>query len=168
MLHIKTTDFVQGRGYWKFNNSLLSDKEYIQTIKTLIIDIERQYAALVYNINEIQNIKDSEIVFQISDSLFFDTLLMEIRGKSISFSTYKKRKLKEEEKKLEDEIKNLEIFLDESNKQILADKQIEFENLRAHKLKGNYIRSRAQWIEEGEKPTRYFCNLESRNFINKQ
>ncbi len=67
--------------------SLLSDKEYIQTIKTLIIDIKRQYAALVYNINEIQNIKDSEIVFQISDSLFFDTLLMEIRGKSISFST---------------------------------------------------------------------------------
>ena len=99
VLHIKTTDFVQGRGYWKFNNSLLSDKEYIQTIKTLIIDIERQYAALVYNINEIQNIKDSEIVFQISDSLFFDTLLMEIRGKSISFSTYKKRKLKRRRKK---------------------------------------------------------------------
>lgn len=40
--------------------------------------------------------------------------------------------------------------------------------MKAHKLKGNYIRSRTQWIEEGEKPTRYFCNLESRNFINKQ
>lgn len=64
---------------------------------------------------------------------------MELRGKSISFSTYKKRKLKEEEKKLEDEVKKSEIFLDESSKQILADKQIEFENLRAHKLKGNYI-----------------------------
>ena len=26
---------------------------------------------------------------------------------------------------------------------------------------------RARWVEEGEKPTKYFCNLESRNFINK-
>ena len=29
------------------------------------------------------------------------------------------------------------------------------------------IRSRARWIEEGEKPSKYFCNLESRNFLNK-
>lgn len=45
-------------------SSLLSDKKYIQTIKTLITDTKIQYAALFYNINEIQNIKDSEIVFQ--------------------------------------------------------------------------------------------------------
>lgn len=29
------------------------------------------------------------------------------------------------------------------------------------------IRSRAKWVEEGEKPTRYFCNLENRNYLNK-
>ena len=29
------------------------------------------------------------------------------------------------------------------------------------------IRARVRWAEEGEKPTRYFCNLESRNYINK-
>lgn len=29
------------------------------------------------------------------------------------------------------------------------------------------IRSRARWIEEGEKPSKYFCNLESRNYLNK-
>lgn len=29
------------------------------------------------------------------------------------------------------------------------------------------IRSRAHWLEEGEKPSKYFCNLESRNFLNK-
>lgn len=32
---------------------------------------KEQYAALVFNINKIQNIKDFEIVFQIFDSLFF-------------------------------------------------------------------------------------------------
>jgi hypothetical protein len=29
------------------------------------------------------------------------------------------------------------------------------------------VRSRARWVEEGEKPTKYFCHLESRNFLNK-
>lgn len=29
------------------------------------------------------------------------------------------------------------------------------------------IRSKVKWVEEGEKPTRYFCSLESRNYINK-
>ena len=29
------------------------------------------------------------------------------------------------------------------------------------------IRAKIKWAEEGEKPTRYFCSLESRNFVNK-
>ena len=39
--------------------------------------------------------------------------------------------------------------------------------IRKKKLKGKFIRSRAKWIEEGEKPTKYFCNIESRNFTSK-
>ena len=29
------------------------------------------------------------------------------------------------------------------------------------------IRSKVKWAEEGEKPTRYFCCLASRNYVNK-
>ena len=29
------------------------------------------------------------------------------------------------------------------------------------------IRSRARWIEEGKKPTKYFCSLESRQYVSK-
>lgn len=29
------------------------------------------------------------------------------------------------------------------------------------------IRARLRWAEEGEKPTKYFCSLESRNYVNK-
>ena len=50
---------------------------------------------------------------------------------------------------------------------IYLKKKQELEKLRKHKMQGNYIRSRAQWIEEGEKPSSYFCRLESRNFTNK-
>ena len=29
------------------------------------------------------------------------------------------------------------------------------------------IRAKIKWAEEGEKPTKYFCRLEARNYINK-
>ena len=34
-------------------------------------------------------------------------------------------------------------------------------------MKGHYIRSRVQWLHEGERPTKYFCSLEHQNFITK-
>ena len=49
----------------------------------------------------------------------------------------------------------------------MTTKQQELENIRKRKLQGNYVRSRAKWVEEGEKPSKYFCTLESRNFTNK-
>lgn len=39
--------------------------------------------------------------------------------------------------------------------------------MRQNKIKGQYVRSRTQWIEEGERPTNFFCNLETQNFVNK-
>ena len=30
------------------------------------------------------------------------------------------------------------------------------------------IRARARWIEQGEKPSSYFCSLENRNFVSKR
>ena len=34
-------------------------------------------------------------------------------------------------------------------------------------MRGQYIRSRTQWIEEREKPTIFCCNLENKNFVSK-
>ena len=41
------------------------------------------------------------------------------------------------------------------------------EEIRKYELEGLLIRSRSQWIENGEKPTKYFCSLEKRNYTNK-
>ena len=50
-------------------------------------------------------------------------------------------------------------------------RKLELEAIRIDtgKLKGAmiHVRSRAKWIEEGEKPSSYFCNLEKRNYVNK-
>ncbi|WP_419624551.1 reverse transcriptase domain-containing protein, partial [Thiolapillus sp.] len=40
--------------------------------------------------------------------------------------------------------------------------------LRERKMEGVLLRSRARWIAEGEKITKYFCELEKRNYVSKQ
>ena len=82
--------------FWKFNNSLLKDTEYTKIIKDLIVQIKQQYAVPIYNQANIKDIPNSIIQWCINDQLFLETLLMEIRGKTISYATFKK---KEREKK---------------------------------------------------------------------
>ena len=43
----------------------------------------------------------------------------------------------------------------------------ELEEIRRQKIEGVMLRSRARWVEYGEKPTSYFANLEKRNSVNK-
>ena len=50
---------------------------------------------------------------------------------------------------------------------LIENKKEELENVRKEKLNGITVRSRVRWAEEGEKPTKYFCSLESRNYVNK-
>ena len=94
MVIVKLTfkNFKNGKGLWKLNNSLLHD-----TI---------QYLIPLYNLNNINEIFLE--IFKINDQLFLEILLTEIRGKTISYASYKKKKRNEREKQLMSEIQNLE------------------------------------------------------------
>ena len=168
-LEIRKKEFERDRQFWKFNNSLVSDKNYTQSIKELVNRIKRQYALPVYNFENLDLIPLEEIMFTISDQLFFETLLMEIRGKTIAYSSFKKKMERETENKLLREIDNLENDVEnlENNMNKLENLKNDLELLRSKKIEGLIIRSKAQWISQGEKATRYFCNLEKRNFLNK-
>ena len=82
ILNLSFQKFKPGRGLWKFNNSLLYDKEYIDLINEKILEIKKQYIIPVYNYQNIEQIDNREIQFQINDQLFLETLLLEIRGKN--------------------------------------------------------------------------------------
>ena len=73
----------------------------------------------------------------------------------------------EKEKSLEQQIFHLEQNLSELILPHLVSNQNELESIRK-KLKGQCIRSKVNWIEEGENPSKYFTSLEFRNFVNKQ
>ena len=91
LLDISFVKFQKGKTLLKHNNSLLQDINYLQVIKDKIIDVKKQYAIPIYNIENIHKIPDNEIQFTINDQLFMETLLIEIRGKSISYSNHRKK-----------------------------------------------------------------------------
>ena len=96
-LKLKLIDSERGRGYWKFNNTLLKDKDYVSLIKNTIDDVTKTYVSNENNLNH-GNISNEEIQFHINDQLFLETLLMMIRGNTIKYSSEKKKKRLKEEK----------------------------------------------------------------------
>lgn len=168
-LELSKSEFKRDRQFWKFNNSLTNDNKYMQAITELINNIKKQYALPVYNFENLHLIPLDEIMFTISDQLFFETLLMEIRGKTVSYSSFKKKNEREAEKNLLSDIAELENDVDNLDNNInrLENLKNDLELLRSKQIDGLIIRSKAQWISHGEKATRYFCSIEKRNFLNK-
>ena len=91
---------------------------------------------------------------------------MEIRGKTISYSSFKKKERNKLECTLIEEINEIEHNCEKVDHSILEDIKQALESLRKVKLQGYFVRSRAKWVELGEKPSKYFCHHESRNFLN--
>ncbi|KAK6186929.1 hypothetical protein SNE40_006185 [Patella caerulea] len=169
VLNLKLTSVEKGKALWKFNTSLLKDKRYINLVKETINNIKCQYAIPVYKINAIHNIDNKDIQFIINDEEFLDILLMEIRAKSMSYSIAKSKDQQKIEVNLIQAITTLEqktnLIIEQTNS--IETKQKQLSEIRNTKMRGNLIRSRAQWVEQGEKPSKYFCKLESRNYYGK-
>ena len=77
------------------------------------------------------------------------------------------------ETKLEKEISDLETksIYDVDNKDVieeLEDKKNSLEDLRKQKVEDAILRSKLEWMEFGEKPSKFFLNLEKQNRINRQ
>ena len=87
MLSLVFNSFNKGKGLLKFNNSLLYEKDYSKIVRGKIIDLKKQYAALIYNRDKIQDIDDNKLQLTINVQLFFEMLLLEIRGKKFHLQT---------------------------------------------------------------------------------
>ena len=165
-LILKLSEFKRGKGIWKFNCSLLKDKEYLDLINKTIKDETVKYAAKVYNMEKIDQISFENIHLTIEDRLFLETLLLEIRGTTIQYSTRLKKEQTNEEPKLIGEIEQLE-SQENDNLTALTEKKEKLEFLRNEKLNGVLVRSRANWLKNGEKPSKYLCSLERKNYVEK-
>ena len=158
----------QRKTLWKHNSSLLKDKKYVDEINELIDNLVSEYAILPQESEDISNIPLSNIQLQVSDETFLDFILMKIRSKTIAYATMKKKETHKEEKELTIEIEALEATKQNQNDiQALEEKQARLESIRERRMEGVLLRSRARYVAEGEKITKYFCNMEKRNYISK-
>ena len=71
--------FEHGKSLWKYNNSLLTDTEYLKIINSKMQNVKKQYCSPVYNHDAIDEIPDHELQLVINDHLFLETVMMEIR-----------------------------------------------------------------------------------------
>ena len=166
-LNVFINKFSRGKGIWKLNTNLLKNNEYVDLINAIIIEEKVKYAALVYNYNYISD-PFSILQLRIDYDCFLEMLLLRIRGETVKFSSYNKKRNLKREICLIREIENLEKSPDLlACADIFLDKQQELEELRADKIKGHMVRSRVEWLAQGEKPSSYFCSLENKHFIEK-
>ena len=142
----------KGKGFWKFNGELLKDEEYIKIIKNLLDKSKR------------------DTRYFPNKAMLWDYIKCEIRGATISYSAYIAKRRREQEHFLSRQLQFLEEKLDNGNLAILDEYNLvksEIENINDLKAKGVLFRSKAKWIEDGEKCTKYFLQMENRNYKSK-
>ena len=133
------TKFNVGKGIWKINNSLLSNKDYLNLINKIIIEEKLNYAVPVYSIDYIKNSDINEnIQFVVDDDDFLELLYLRIRGESLKFASIKKtNRYTRKKPKITLSLWNQIPFQINSFWMI---KQ-ELEKLRDYKIKGHLVRS---------------------------
>ena len=167
-LTVTVNSFRQGKGIWKLNCELLKNPDYITAVNKTIQAVREKYAIPVYKRDYINENNDTFIQFTIDDDLLLEMMLLEIRGISLQFSSFLKKSKDLREKELIKLIEKSENS--ESNKDFNENvdaMKLELQEIRESKLRGHIVHSRAHWLQYGEKPSRYFCSLERKNYIEK-
>ena len=151
-LHLKGFDTdKRGPSFWKFNNSLIDNKDYILSLQKKLKIVKSEL--------------DQENI--LNPQLWWDLIKYEIRKFSIKFSKDIAKKRRFEYQHLEDEIKKIENSSEWEKDDYLISKHDNLrkllEELSNYITEGIIIRSKATWYEYGEKNNKYVLTLEKRN-----
>ena len=147
----KSQDITLGKGFWKFNGSLVQDEDYVSQMKEYISQIKGELEGTQNTFN---------------DQFKWEFLKYEIRKFTINFSKLKARKKRENKVALENKLKYLENNLENNiNKDEYRNCKDELNKIYDNVAKGVKIRSKCNWYEHGEKSSKFFLNLEKSRAI---
>ena len=148
---LNLTNISRGCGLWKFNNSLISNTNFVDEMKTLIQKVIFSFESDAY----------------LTDQVKWELLKYEIRKFAINFSKKLAQNSHKLQRDLETKIKKLEqniINEDKFNEYKTA--KDELENFDDDIATGVKIRSKCDWYQYGEKFAKYFLNLEKQKAVN--
>ena len=163
LLSINLNNGKRGKGFFKFNCALLEDMVYTEKVRNIIRETIGRYALPIYS-HEFMLEYPGNLQYIISDSLLWETILLNIRTETVSYGIHKKRSLMRMETKLIKDIAEAELAVQthctDEAMNLLEMQKSELEEIRKVKMEGIITRSRAKWHESGEKSTSYFLSLE--------
>ena len=147
---IKLNPLERGKGYWKFNNTLLQNSNFLQEMQE---ELRRTIASV--------ELKEPDVAWEL--------IKKRIKTKTAEFS---KRVTKENQiiisnlsEKLNEYESNLP--LNQADTDLMEKTRIDLEDKTMEKIKGTMFRSKAKWYEEGEKSSKYFFSLEKAKYNSK-
>ena len=135
----------RGSGYWKLNTSLLSDEIFCTKLREFLNE----------NTLKLQEIVDARMKWEYVKNL--------IKNFSMSYSRKKAKEKRKRIRFIESQIQDIEKKLHtDINMRYKRELEKEVDDYYQQKCEGAYIRSRAVWLEKGEKSTSYFLSLEQK------
>jgi exonuclease III len=145
-IQIKCHDQKRGPSFWKFNNTLLKEKTFVDRIN-IIVD-----TFLIDN-------------FGMSPDIKWELLKLKLKEESIQYSKTIAVKKKNDVISLQNKLNEYDCILAKhpQNKDILREREtmrLKLEIVEREKAQSAQTRARIKWIEEGEKNAKYFLNLE--------
>ena len=143
-IHVKENEIIRGRGYWKFNNSLLSDPIYVNEINTFIEQYQGEY-------------KDPQTDYEI--------LKIKIKELTMAYSKQKSINRKHECAALYIELNDIDNHLSKFPHDVDAHAKkehlkLKLELIEINKAKGAHVRARIKIVEEWEKNNKFFLGIE--------
>ena len=146
--HLELHTEPRGPGLWRFNNSLLDDAIFVGKVKTEIQKAQTE---------------DAQYAGIASSGLLLDFLLSNIRVIAIKRSKQLAYDRRQAEKDLYQTVSELESSLSNNASQADIDHYDSVRNrldiMQTNKGKAVMLKSQANWLEEGEKPTKYFHRI---------
>jgi hypothetical protein len=145
LIKIHLNDVVHGPGYWKFNNSLLEDTKFVTEMNELIAN--------------------STIIVEDDPVMQWELLKIKIKDFSTSYSKLKCNEQRNRSIRLNNELNELDVKLSADpscveTQQKRENVKLQLEIMEQHAAHSAQIRARVKWIENGEKNTKFFLNLE--------
>ena len=136
----------RGPSYWKFNENLLRDENFVEQMNKFLVDYQSE-----------------EILLE--DQVRWDICKIKIKEFCIQYSKIKRSKQKSKLTQLHETLNKLEenISRNPNDRKLIQQKDLIKKELDIHEqnvAKGAQIRSKIKFIEDGEKNTKYFLNLE--------
>ena len=189
LLKVDFCKVKRGAGYWKMNNALLNEVEYVDLVQNTIIRVMHDYQSVkpgedILSKAQIKALSPEareRLEMTLNPHQFLEFLMFTIKGETRKYGATRKKNLVSRVEQLEAELLKLKTTIDEANMHTVRtghnyspeeeakivealaqanSKRKEKEKLQSHINQGAYIRTGQHWKCESEAGSRLFFQQE--------